>query len=125
MVFDIFIKGYWLEVQIDVLFSVLCSSNGFDVVKLCKINVLLVDQVKGKDYEIFKSWLLFYSFKEGSYYLCLMVVGLMSLFKVVIVDVIGLDIEIIVKQSKEFVEGFGLFIDCVEKDLMLFGFNSE
>ncbi|WP_392348103.1 photosystem II biogenesis protein Psp29 [Parasynechococcus sp.] len=126
-VFDTFTKGYRPEAQTDALFSALCSSNsnGFDAAKLRKTNASLVDQAKGKDLESLKSWLSSYSLKEGSHYSRLMAVGLMSLLKAAAADATSSETEAIVKQSKELAVSLGLPTDRVEKDLMLFGSNSE
>ena len=72
-----------------------------------------------------KSWLSSHSLKEGSHYSRLMAVGLMSLLKAATADATGSETEAIVKQSKELAEGLGFPIDRVEKDLTLFGSNSE
>ncbi len=123
-VFDTFTKGYRPEAQTEALFSALCSSNGFDAAKLRRTNASLIDQAKGKDLETLKSFLSSHSLKEGSHYSRLMAVGLMSLLKAA-ADETGSDTEAIVKQSKELAEGLGLPTDRVEKDLTLFGSNSE
>ena len=124
-VFDTFTKGYRPEAQTDALFSALCSSNGFDAAKLRKTNASLVEQAKGKDPESLRDWLSSHALKEGSHYSRLMAVGLMSLLKAAAADATGSDTEAIVKQSKELAEGLGLPSDRVEKDLTLFGSNSE
>ena len=124
-VFDTFTKGYRPEAQTEALFSALCSSNGFDAAKLRKTNASLVDQAKGKDLDSLKSLLSSHSLNEGSHYSRLMAVGLMSLLKAATADATGTDTEAIVKQSKELAEGLGLPTDRVEKDLTLFGSNSE
>ncbi len=124
-VFDTFTKGYRPEPQTGALFSALCSSNGFDAAKLRKTNASLVDQAKGKDLESLKSLLSSHNLKEGSHYSRLMAVGLMSLLKAATSDATGSHTEDIVKQSKELAEGLGLPTDRVEKDLTLFGSNSE
>ena len=124
-VFDTFTKGYRPEAQTKALFSALCSSNGFDAAKLRKTNTLLIDQAKDKDLESLKDWLSSHTLKDGSHYSRLMAVGLMSLLKAAATDTTGSDTEALVKQSKELAECLGLPSDRVEKDLTLFGSNSE
>ena len=124
-VFDTFTKGYRPEAQTQALFSALCSSNGFDAAKLRKTNTLLIDQAKDKDLESLKDWLSSHTLKDGSHYSRLMAVGLMSLLKAAATDTTGSDTEALVKQSKELAECLGLPSDRVEKDLTLFGSNSE
>ncbi|AII49326.1 inositol phosphatase [Synechococcus sp. KORDI-52] len=124
-VFDTFTKGYRPEAQTDALFSALCSSNGFDAAKLRKINTSLVDQAKGKDPEKLKSLLSSHRLKDGSHYSRLMAVGLMSLLKAAAADASGTDSESLVKQSQEWAASLGMPADRVEKDLTLFGSNSE
>lgn len=124
-VFDTFTKGYRPEEQTDALFSALCSSNGFDAAKLRKTNASLVEQAKGKDPESLRDWLSYHALKEGCHYSRLMAVGLMSLLKAAGAETTGSETEAIVKQSKELAESLGLPADRVEKDLTLFGSNSE
>ena len=124
-VFDTFTKGYRPEDQTEALFNALCSSNGFDAAKLRKTNTSLIDQAKDKDLESLEDWLLSHTLKERSHYSRLMAVGLMSLLKASAADATGSDTEALVKQSKEFAESLGLPTDRVEKDLTLFGSNSE
>ena len=124
-VFDTFTKGYRPEAQTDSLFSALCSSNGFDAAKLRKTNASLVEQAKGKDPKSLRDWLSSHALNECSHYSRLMAVGLMSLLKAAAAEDTGSDTEAIVKESKELADGLGLPTDRVEKDLMLFGSNSE
>ena len=124
-VFDTFTKGYRPEDQTEALFSALCSSNGFDAAKQRKTNTSLIDQAKDKDLESLKDWLSSHTLKDGSHYSRLMAVGLMSIIKAAAADATGSDTEALVKQSKEFAESLGLPSDRVEKDLTLFGSNSE
>ena len=124
-VFDTFTKGYRPEEQTEALFRALCSSNGFDAAKLRKTNASLIDQAKGKDLESLKGWLSSQSLKDGSHYSRLMAIGLMSLLKAAAGDSSGSETESIVKESKELAESLGLPTDRVEKDLTLFGSNSE
>ena len=124
-VFDTFSKGYRPEEQTDALFSALCSSNGFDAAKLRKTNASLVDQAKGKDLESLKSWLSSHSLNEGSHYSRLMAIGVMRLLQAAAADDSTSDREALVKQSLELANSLGLPSDRVEKDLTLFGSNSE
>ena len=105
--------------------SALCLSNGFDAGKLRKTNASLVDQAKGKDLESLKSWLSSHSLKDGSHYSRLMAVGLMSLIKAASKDSNESETDAIIKLSGELSESLGLPTDRVEKDLTLFGSNSE
>ena len=130
-VFDTFTKGYRPEAQTDALFSALCSSNGFDAAGLRKTSTSLLEQAKGKDLESLKSWLSSHRLEEGGHYSRLMAIGLMRLLQEAAAsdatasDAATSDKEAVLKQSKELAESLGLPADRVEKDLTLFGSNSE
>ena len=124
-VFDTFTKGYRPEAQTDALFSALCSSNGFDAEHLRSTNASLIEQAKGKDLDSLKSWLSSYSLKDGLHYSRLMAVGLMRLVQTSAADATSSDNAALVQQSKDLAEGLGLPSDRVEKDVTLFGSNSE
>ena len=124
-VFDTFTKGYRPESQTEALFSALCSSNGFNAAKVRKTNASMLDEAKGKDLEGLRGWLSSHSLNSGSHYSRLMAVGLMSLLRAGSTDDCGSETQAIVQQSKELAESLGLPLDRVEKDLTLFGSNSE
>ena len=120
-VFDTFTKGYRPEAQTDALFSALCSSNGFDAAGLRKTSTSLLEQAKGKDLDSSKTWLSSHCLEDGGHYSRLMAVGLLRLLQ----EATDSDKETLVKESKELAESLGLPADRVEKDLTLFGSNSE
>ena len=124
-VFDTFTKGYRPEAQTEALFQALCSSNGFDATKLRKTNTSLMEEAKGKDLESLKSWLSSHRLEDGGHYSRLMAVGLMRLLQGSTPDDSSLDNATLVQQSKELAETLDLPSDRVEKDLTLFGSNSE
>ena len=124
-VFDTFSKGYRPEEQTEALFTALCSSNGFDAAALRKSSASLIDQTKGKDLDSIKTLLSSHRLKDGNHYSRLMGIGLMRLLQAAGADASTSDKEAMVKQSKELAESLGLPADRVEKDLTLFGSNSE
>ena len=124
-VFDTFSKGYRPEDQTKALFSALCSSNGFDAAALRKSSASLIDKSKGKDLDSLKSWLSSQRLNDGSHYSRLMGIGLMRLLQAAAADDSTSDREALVKQSLELANSLGLPSDRVEKDLTLFGSNSE
>jgi len=124
-VFDTFTKGYRPETQTEGLFSAICSSNGFDAEDLRKTSASLIDQAKGKDHDNLKSWLSSHRLQEGSHYSRLMAVGLMRLLQASVAEESSSDNAALIQQSKELAETLGLPLDRVEKELTLFGSNSE
>ena len=124
-VFDTFTKGYRPEDQTTALFSALCSSNGFDAAALRKTSASMIDQANGKDSDSFKSWLSSHSLEADGHYSRLMAVGLMRLLQSTTADDSSSDNAALLQQSKELAESLRLPADRVEKDLTLFGSNSE
>ena len=124
-VFDTFTKGYRPEDQTTALLSALCSSNGFDAAALRKTCISLIDQAKGKGSDSVKSLLSSHRLKDGGHYSRLMAVGLMRLLQSASSDDANPDHAALVQQCKELAETLGLPADRVEKDLTLFGSNSE
>ena len=124
-VFDTFTKGYRPEAQTEALFNALCSSNGFDAAKLRKQNTSLIEQAKGKDLDGVKTLLSTHPLADGAHYSRLMAVGLMRLLQTAGADSDGSGIDVFIKQSKELALTLGLPTERVEKDLTLFGSNSE
>ena len=124
-VFDTFTKGYRPEAQTDGLFSALCSSNGFDAASLRKTSASLIEQAKGKDLDSIKTLLSSHALHDGAHYSRLMAVGLMRLLQAAAADASSADSAALAQQSKELAETLGMPADRVEKDLTLFGSNSE
>ena len=124
-VFDTFTKGYRPEDQTSALFSALCSSNGFDASSLRDTSASLIDQAKGKDSDSLTGWLSSQRLEGGAHYSRLMAVGLMRLLQSATSDNSSSDNAALVQQSKNLAESLGLPVDRVEKDLTLFGSNSE
>ena len=124
-VFDTFTKGYRPEAQTDGLFSALCSSNGFDAASLRKTSATLIEQAKGKDLDSIKTLLSSHALQDGAHYSRLMAVGLMRLLQAAAADASSPDSAALAQQSKELAETLGMPADRVEKDLTLFGSNSE
>ena len=124
-VFDTFTKGYRPEAQTDGLFSALCSSNGFDAASLRKTSATLIEQAKGKDLDSIKTLLSSHALQDGAHYSRLMAVGLMRLLQAAAADASSADSAALAQQSKELAETLGMPADRVEKDLTLFGSNSE
>ena len=124
-VFDTFTKGYRPEAQTDGLFSALCSSNGFDAASLRKTSATLIAQAKGKDLDSIKTLLSSHALQDGAHYSRLMAVGLMRLLQAAAEDASSPDSAALAQQSKDLAETLGMPADRVEKDLTLFGSNSE
>ena len=124
-VFDTFTKGYRPEAQTEGLFSALCSSNGFDAASLRKTSATLIEQAKGKDLDSIKTLLSSHALEDGAHYSRLMAVGLMRLLQAAAADASSPDSAALAQQSKELAETLGMPADRVEKDLTLFGSNSE
>ena len=124
-VFDTFTKGYRPEAQTDGLFSALCSSNGFDAASLRKTSATLIEQAKGKDLDSIKTLLSSHALQDGAHYSRLMAVGLMRLLQAAAADASSADSAALAQQSKDLAETLGMPADRVEKDLTLFGSNSE
>ena len=72
-----------------------------------------------------KSWLSSHRLEDGGHYSRLMAVGLMRLLQSSSPDDSSSDHAALLQQSKELAESLGLPADRVEKDLTLFGSNSE
>ena len=85
----------------------------------------MIEQAKGKDSDSVKSLLSSHRLEEGDHYSRLMAVGLMRLLQSTTSDDSSSDNAALLQQSKELAEGLGLPADRVEKDLTLFGSNSE
>ena len=120
-VFSAFTSGYRPEEHPELMFSALCSSNGFNADDLRHQSNATLEQAKSQDLDGLAQWLPEFRLSEGDHYSRLMAIGLLAVIEEVASKSQGADKEIDARtRATEMAEALNFTSTRVEKDISLF-----